>query len=40
MHTINLSAYAGTTVTLTFTGKEDYSQQTSFVLDDITTTLS
>lgn len=39
-HTINLSAYAGKTVKLTFTGTEDYSQQTSFVLDDVTTTLS
>lgn len=39
-HTINLSAYAGQTVKLTFTGTEDSSQQTSFVLDDVTTTLS
>lgn len=39
-HTISLSAYAGKTVTLTFTGTEDYSLQTSFVLDDITATLS
>ena len=39
-HTINLSAYAGQTVKLTFTGTEDYSLQTSFVLDDVTTNLS
>ncbi|WP_198165911.1 hypothetical protein [Agromyces laixinhei] len=29
-----LGAYAGQTVTLTFTGAEDYSLQTSFVIDD------
>ncbi|MEE1782415.1 Ig domain-containing protein [Streptomyces sp. SP17BM10] len=33
-HTINLSAYAGQSVTLKFTGSEDYTKQTSFVLDD------
>lgn len=38
--TVNLSAYAGQTVKLTFTGTEDSSLQTSFVLDDVTTTLS
>ncbi|AOR36416.1 peptidase [Streptomyces fodineus] len=32
---IDVSAYAGQTVTLSFTGTEDYSLQTSFVLDDI-----
>jgi hypothetical protein len=33
-HSFSLSAYAGQTVTLKFTGAEDYTQQTSFVLDD------
>ncbi|RFU43621.1 M1 family peptidase [Actinomadura logoneensis] len=33
--TFDVSAYAGQTVTLTFTGTEDVSLQTSFVLDDI-----
>ena len=33
-HTFNLAAYAGQTVTLKFTGKEDYELQTSFVIDD------
>ncbi|MEU5432475.1 PKD domain-containing protein [Streptomyces sp. NPDC020719] len=33
-HTFDLSAYAGQTVTLKFTGHEDYTKQTSFVLDD------
>ncbi|MGW1051487.1 M1 family aminopeptidase [Streptomyces sp. NPDC002521] len=32
---IDVSAYAGRTVTLSFTGTEDSSLQTSFVLDDI-----
>jgi hypothetical protein len=32
--TFNLSAFAGQTVTLTFTGTEDSSLQTSFVIDD------
>ncbi|MEU2899438.1 M28 family peptidase [Streptomyces sp. NPDC001273] len=31
----DLSAYAGQTVTLTFTATEDYSLRTSFVLDDV-----
>ncbi|GGB43133.1 hypothetical protein GCM10011492_37590 [Flexivirga endophytica] len=39
-HTINLSAYAGQIVNLTFTSTEDSSLQTSFVLDDVTTNLS
>jgi immune inhibitor InhA-like protein len=30
----DLSGYAGQTVTLKFTGAEDYTKQTSFVLDD------
>ncbi|MEW2076149.1 M28 family peptidase [Streptomyces sp. NPDC013433] len=33
---VDLSAYAGQTVTLTFTGSEDSSLQTSFILDDVT----
>jgi PKD repeat protein len=33
-HTFNLSAYAGQTITLKFTGAEDYTEQTSFVIDD------
>jgi hypothetical protein len=32
--TFDLSAYAGQTVTLEFTGSEDYTKQTSFVVDD------
>jgi subtilase family serine protease len=32
--TFNLSSYAGQTVTLTFTGTEDSSAQTSFLVDD------
>lgn len=33
---VDLSAYAGQTVTLTFTGSEDSSLQTSFLMDDVT----
>jgi PKD repeat protein len=33
-HTFDLSAYAGQTITLKFTGSEDYEYQTSFVIDD------
>src|SRR5215469_2368370 len=33
-HSCSLSAYAGQTVTLKFTGSEDFSLQTSFVIDD------
>ena len=36
VHTANLSAYIGQKVTIKFTGKEDSSLQTSFVLDDLT----
>ncbi|MEE1825215.1 hypothetical protein PUR61_23970, partial [Streptomyces sp. BE20] len=36
LRTVDLSAYAGQNVALTFTGTEDTSAQTSFVLDDIT----
>ncbi|MET7964688.1 M28 family peptidase [Micromonospora zamorensis] len=34
--TLNVAAYAGQTVTLKFTGTEDSSLQTSFVIDDVT----
>ncbi|MEE4583008.1 MULTISPECIES: immune inhibitor A [Streptomyces violaceusniger group] len=34
MRTFDLSAYAGQTVTLRFSGREDSSLQTSFVIDD------
>jgi phosphatidylserine/phosphatidylglycerophosphate/cardiolipin synthase-like enzyme/thiamine monophosphate kinase len=33
-HTYNVSAYAGESITLKFTGSEDSEKQTSFVLDD------
>ncbi|MFJ1709614.1 M4 family metallopeptidase [Kitasatospora sp. NPDC088346] len=33
--TVDLSAYAGQSVTLVFTGREDTSLQTSFVIDDV-----
>ncbi|MQS17016.1 hydrolase [Streptomyces kaniharaensis] len=39
-HTFNLAAYAGQTVTLKFTGAEDYTKQTSFVLDDTAVNVS
>ncbi|WP_330294226.1 M4 family metallopeptidase [Streptomyces sp. NBC_00503] len=38
--TIDLSSYAGQTVTLKFSGTEDGSLQTSFVIDDTAVTLS
>ncbi|HEX3782074.1 MAG TPA: putative Ig domain-containing protein [Pseudonocardiaceae bacterium] len=39
-HSYNVSSLAGQTVTLLFTGKEDSSLQTSFVLDDTALTTS
>ena len=36
---VDLTPFAGHTVTLTFTGIEDYSLQTSFVLDDVAVTV-
>ncbi|HKC26893.1 MAG TPA: PKD domain-containing protein [Jatrophihabitans sp.] len=33
-HTFNLPSYAGQNITLKFTGAEDYTKQTSFVIDD------
>ncbi len=38
--TVDLSAYAGKSVTLKFTGTEDYTKQTSFVLDDVNVNVS
>ncbi len=38
--TVSLSAYAGQTVTLKWTGTEDSSLQTSFFIDDTALTLS
>ncbi len=38
--TVNLSAYAGQTVTIKWTGTEDSSLQTSFFIDDTALTLS
>ncbi|WP_051967686.1 putative Ig domain-containing protein [Kitasatospora mediocidica] len=39
-HSFNLAAYAGQTVTLKFSGTEDYTKQTSFVVDDTALNLS
>lgn len=39
-HTADLSAYAGQTITLNYVGAEDYEKQTSFVLDDVTLSVS
>ena len=38
-HTFNLASYIGKTVVLKFTGSENGSRATSFVLDDVTLTL-
>ncbi|NUR95211.1 MAG: M4 family metallopeptidase [Kribbellaceae bacterium] len=38
--TLNLTAYKGKTVTIKFTGQEDSSAQTSFVIDDTSLTVS
>ena len=40
VRTFNLGAYAGQSVTLSFTGAEDWSYQTSFVLDDVSVNAS
>ncbi|MBI3687063.1 MAG: S8 family peptidase [Actinobacteria bacterium] len=40
LRTINVSGFAGQTATLTFTGVEDSSLQTSFVVDDTALTVS
>ncbi|MBS0447091.1 MAG: hydrolase, partial [Proteobacteria bacterium] len=39
VRSFNLGAYIGQTVTIKFTGAEDSSLQTSFVLDDVTLTV-
>jgi xanthomonalisin len=39
VHTANLAPYIGRTVKIRFVGTEDYSLQTSFVLDDVTLTV-
>jgi hypothetical protein len=39
-HSADLSAYAGQTITVKFTGAEDSVKQTSFVLDDIALNIS
>ncbi|GAA1236047.1 PKD domain-containing protein [Oryzihumus leptocrescens] len=40
LHSFNLASYAGQNVTLKFTGAEDSTQQTSFVLDDASVNVS
>ncbi|MDI1466445.1 aminopeptidase, partial [Catellatospora sp. KI3] len=40
LRTYNLSAFAGQTVTIKFTGVEDASLQTSFVIDDTALTVA
>ncbi|MFC1405024.1 MULTISPECIES: putative Ig domain-containing protein [Streptacidiphilus] len=39
-HSYSLAAYAGQSVTLKFTGAEDYTKQTSFVVDDAAVNVS
>jgi len=39
-HTASLAGYAGQAVTAKFTGSEDYTKQTSFVVDDTAITVS
>ena len=39
-HSFSLSGYAGRTITLKFTGSEDYEKQTSFVIDDTAVNVS
>jgi len=40
LRSFNVSSFAGQTVTLKFTGTEDSSLQTSFVIDDTALTAS
>jgi kumamolisin len=40
LRTVSLSAYAGSTVTIKWTGPEDSSVATSFFVDDTALTLS
>jgi hypothetical protein len=39
-HTMSLAAYAGQAITIRFTGSEDYTLQTSFVIDDTSLAVS
>ena len=39
VHTSSMNSFIGQTVVLKFTGTEDVSLQTSFVLDDVTLTV-
>jgi PKD repeat protein len=39
-HSFSLGAYAGQKITLKFTGSEDYTQQTSFAIDDTAVNVS
>jgi hypothetical protein len=39
-HSVNLASFIGQSVTLTFTGTEDYTKQTSFVIDDTAVNVS
>ena len=39
-HNYDLTPYAGQTITLKFTGSEDYTKQTSFVIDDTALNIS
>jgi hypothetical protein len=40
LKSFDLASYAGQTIQLTFTADEDYSRQTSFVVDDTTLDVS
>ena len=40
LRSFNVSSFAGQTVTVSFTGVEDSSLQTSFVIDDTSLTVS
>ncbi|MDI6910940.1 hypothetical protein [Nocardioides sp.] len=40
LRTFNLASHQGSSITLRFTGVEDYSLQTSFVVDDVTLNVS
>jgi PKD repeat protein len=39
-HSLSLASYAGQNITLKFTGSEDYTKQTSFVIDDTAVNVS
>lgn len=40
LHSFDMSAFAGQTITIKFTGTEDYTKQTSFVIDDTSFSVS